>query len=331
MRIFSVLTVLVFTLLLLTESAQAVVAVDPSLVTPPSSSQPVFSQLPQSDLYSDSVEMALPTASLLLIASDSASAAPSAQVEPQGSTETRQDITTITPNKKEKMAEVLDQNPIRLSWSNILQFYIRGAVDRGLPANIIVLLLLFPIIALVIAFSRHIIGLSGFGVYTPAVLSVAFVSTGIITGILLFLVVLTAAILTHSFVKKLKLQALPRTALLFWGVSCVILFVLILSAYLGMSAVINVSIFPILIVILLTENFMETQLFSSQKATIRLTAETLLTATLCSLLISMESLQVAVILNPELTLSLVALANFVIGKYSGLRLIERLRFKSIIE
>ncbi len=258
-------------------------------------------------------------------------ATPSVQLIMQEVTPPHQDITETPTDKKERLAEILDQHPIQLTWSNALQYTIRGGVERGLPANIVVLLLLFPVIALFIAFTRHIIGLSGFGVYTPAVLSVAFVSTGILTGILLFLVILTAATITHGIVRRLKLQPLPRTALLFWGVSFVTLFVLLAAAYLQVDALLMVSIFPILIVILLTENFMETQLFSSQKATIRLTLETLLTAILCSMIIGNESIQATVILNPELTLVLVALANIIIGKYSGLRLIERLRFRSIIE
>jgi hypothetical protein len=244
---------------------------------------------------------------------------------------TDQDITETSGKKKEALIEVLETHPIERSWYNVLQVAIRRSIEQGLPANLIVLLLLFPVIASFIAFTRHVIGLSGFGVYTPAVLSVAFVSTGITNGILLFLVIMGAAMCTHRVVQKMKLQPLPRTAMLFWGVSIVILLALIASAYLRINALIATSIFPILIIILLTENFMETQLFSSKRATIRLTLETLFTAIACSVLIGNQFIQALVILHPELTLCSVALLNILIGKYAGLRLLERLRFQSIIE
>ena len=180
------------------------------------------------------------------------------------------------------------------------------------------------------AFSRHVIGLKGFGIYIPAVLSVAFVSTGILPGILVFLVVLMTALFTRPILKKFRLPILPRTAMLLMSVSVAILALLLLGSIYNLDLVIDISIFPLLIIILLTENFMETQLFNSQKEALQITFETLLIAVLCSLLIGSESIQKFVILRPELTLLGVALINLAIGKYTGLRFLEYLRFKDLL-
>jgi hypothetical protein len=226
----------------------------------------------------------------------------------------------------------LDEHPISaLSWHNPVQVAIRQAIENGLPANIIVVLLLFPLIASMIAASRHVIGLTGFGIYIPAVLAVAFVSTGVLMGVATFLAVLAAAIISHKVVKRLKLPYLPRTAMLLWGVSVFILGILIASSILGLQALISINIFPLLITMLLSENFMETQLLNSQKEAIRLTLETLFIAIFCSFLISLETVQQFVLLRPELTLLGTVLVNSAIGRYSGLRLLEYLRFQSILE
>ena len=218
---------------------------------------------------------------------------------------------------------------------NPLQFLLRRAIENGVPANIMVLILLFPVIASIIAISRHVIGLSGFGIYTPAVLSVALVSTGILDGVLIFVAVLLAATFTRKLIKKLKLPLLPRTAMLLWGVSVVILFLLIgvsfLSKYSSFSSLLTINIFPILIMILLTENFMESQLFKSQKEALKITYQTIFIAVLCAFLMSQEIVQQFVILRPEMTLIMVALINWVTGKYTGLRLLEYLRFKSLLQ
>lgn len=284
-------------------------------------------------------QSARPTADELLeeveIATDSASgsaqATPSATVEPR--IEKQENDITQAPNRQtDALTLFLEENPPQpLSWYNPLQYVVRQAVTNGLAPNIIVLLIMFPIIASIIAASRHVIGLQGFGVYIPAVLSVAFVSTGITTGIAIFAVVMLTATIFRAILKKLRLQSLPRTALLLWGVSLAVLMALLLTAVYGLNSLFTVTIFPLLIIILLTENFMETQLMSSQSQALELTLETLFIAVICSVIISFQPLQRWVLLNPELTFIVVAGFNFIIGKYSGLRLLEYIRFRSLLE
>jgi len=219
----------------------------------------------------------------------------------------------------------------KLTWYNPIQFAINKTVSEGVPANTLVLILLFPIITSLIAASRHVIGLKGFGIYTPAVLAVAFVSTGIIPGVILFLVVLLTALAARVIIRKLHLQYLPRTAMLMWAVSAVLFLFLLAAGSLGISAFYTLNIFAILIVMLLTENFMETQLLKSQSEAIRLTLETLFLAIVSSLIIASPTVQQTVIVHPELTLILVAVFNIVIGRYNGLRLLEYLRFRTLLK
>lgn len=270
-------------------------------------------------------------ASATAVTTDSAKlSSPSAEVVEKLQQKTDQDITETSGQKKSVLAAFLDEHPIgALSWNNVIQKAIRKAIGNGMPANIIVILLIFPIIASLVAFSRHVIGLKGFGIYIPAVLSVAFVSTGIVTGVVVFAAVLFTALMTRPILKKLRLPMLPRTAMLLMSVSVAILALLLAGSVYNVNLIINISIFPLLIIILLTENFLETQLFSSQKEALQITFETLLIAVLCSLIIGSEALQKFVILRPEMTLVGVAIINLAIGKYTGLRLLEYLRFKDL--
>lgn len=284
------------------------------------------SESTDASLSADATSSATPSA----IATGSATASEAASLVIQEKKD--KDITETGGRQKDELVALLEQNPIdEPSFFNILQQAIRNAVENGVPANTIVLLLMFPIVSFFIAFSRHMIGLKGFGIYTPAVLAVAFVSTGIINGVILFLIVLLTTLLAKKVVKPLRLQYLPRTALMMWAVSLGILFFLLASGFLGLPIFYTLNIFTILIVMLLSENFMETQLMSSQSEAIRLTIETILLAIISSFLIGSKTVQEAVILNPELTLLIVAALNIAVGKYSGLRLLEYLRFRSIIE
>lgn len=265
-------------------------------------------------------------------ASASLSASPSPAVQQIIQERQEADLTQTTGKQKDALVAYLEANPIgSLTITNPLQHMVRNAIQKGLPANIVVILILFPVIASIIAASRHLIGLQGFGIYIPAVLSVAFVSTGISTGVAIFVVVLLAATLFRMIIKRLQLQYLPRTALLLWGVSLAVLLVLLATSIFGMSWLLSVNIFPILIIILLTENFMESQLTSSLNQALQLTFETLVIAVLCSLIIGLEPIQRFVILRPELAFIVVAIFNVLIGRYAGLRLFEYLRFRSLLE
>ncbi|MDR0463214.1 MAG: hypothetical protein LBG64_03280 [Pseudomonadales bacterium] len=243
-----------------------------------------------------------------------------------------QDLTEVRAGVVDELALLVEQQDLgHLTVFNLLRHAIYGAIARGLPANIIVILLMFPILASLIAFSRHIIGLRGFGIYAPAVLSVAFLSTGVIEGIVIFFLVIISAIVLKKILGHIKLFPLPRTALMLWGISLSVLFFLILAANFNLTYFISLSIFPLLIIILLSENFLETQFFANQKEAWRLTIETIVIAAAGGLILGWTSLRELVILNPEITIVTLCAINFLIGKYRGLRLLEYLRFNSIIK
>lgn len=240
-------------------------------------------------------------------------------------------LTEHTPEIQGKLESFLFEHPPGpLTITNFLQHAIRQALQKGVSANTIVLVLLFPLVAAIIAASRHIIGIRGFGIFLPAVLSVVFVSTGIIEGLLLFLTILLVATLSRMFLRKLKLQYLPRMALLLWFVSLGVFGILFLSPYLNLSTIITLSIFPILILILLTENFIDIQIGKSMKEAVGLTFETLIIALICSFVLQLDFLQKFVLTNPEITVVSVAVFNVLMGKYVGLRLLEYKRFKPLL-
>jgi len=214
-----------------------------------------------------------------------------------------------------------EQKIRRLGMNNFFKHAIRMAVSSGVPSNTIVLLLLFPLIAALIAAARHFLGIAGFGIFTPAMVSVALLATGIIPGITIFLVTLLMATMARLFLKKFKVHYLPRMAILLWFI-CLGIFVVVFAFP-------TVSIFPILFMILLVENFIEVQTGRSMREAIGMTSETLLIALVCYFLLNWSFLQSFVLLNPEIAVFGVLLFNIIVGRYAGFRLLEYQRFKSI--
>ncbi len=259
-------------------------------------------------------------------------ASPSAQTEQRIREKIDQDITEISGKQKSKLTAFLEANPPGpLSWNNFLQHGIRYAVEEGVQPNIIVLVLLFPLIASLIAASRHVIGLRGFGIYIPAVLSVALVSTGVIEGLLIFLAIVMAALIAKRVLKRSQLAYLPRTALLLWTVSLGIFGIIMLAPVLNLVTLMSVNIFPILILVLLAENFLDAQARTKQSEALALTLETIGLAVLAGFILKWEPMQQFALVEPELLIIVIGLLDLVIGKFVGLRLSERLRFRSLIE
>lgn len=272
-----------------------------------------------------------------LTATDSASAStrlasPSAEVQERIQEKKDSDITEPEGKQKSKLVAFLEEHPPGpLSWNNFLQHAIQSAVAEGVPANVIVLVLLFPLIAALIGASRHVIGLRGFGMYIPAVLAVALVSTGIIEGLLVFGAIVVTALLTRKYLKKTEISYLPRTALLLWMVSIGILGLLLVAPYFGFVTLMTVNIFPILILVLLSENFLDALQRTKPVDALALTGETLALAFISSIIIQLESLQKFALTEPELLIIGIAFFNVLVGKFVGLRITELLRFRSIIE
>jgi len=261
------------------------------------------------------------------------SASPQATLEPTPEASPRPDLTQKSQSTVGPLEKLLNEQKLGPVWpTNPLKYAIRLSVDRGVPANTIVLLLLLPVIAAFIASARHLIGLRGFGIFLPAALSVVFVATGPLLGVVLFLAIVAISIFLRFSIRslKIKLQYLPRMAFLLWAVSFGVLGILFLSPYLGSSNLMQVSIFPVLILALLAEDFSRVQLGKSFKVALSLTTETLILSFVSYLFLTFTPLQEFALLNPEVLLLSVAIFDLILGRYVGLRLMEIWRFRKLI-
>ena len=231
------------------------------------------------------------------------------------------------------LKELLNSQQIGSIWANPIKYALRNAVNVGVASSTIVLLLLLPVVATIIAGARHFIGLRGFGIFLPAALSVVFVATGPIVGIGLFLIIVFVSTLVRVLLKKLKLrlQYLPRMAFILLAV-VVGVFLTILAvpqAYVWRS-IAEVSIFPLLILVLLAEDFTRAQIGKSVKTAISLTSETLILALVSFGFLTLRELQRYAILHPEAILLGLGVVNIIMGRYVGLRVIEFWRFRKLI-
>jgi len=214
---------------------------------------------------------------------------------------------------------------------NIFQQLIQQAIIDGVSVQTVVLLLLLPLVASLVAASRHIIGFKGFGILIPTAIAMALVFTGVGTGLIVFAVILLSATYSRYLLRKLHFHYLPRMALLLWFVSLATLAMIMISPSLGLMQLTTISILPIIILVLLAEEFIGVQIGKSLKEAARLTLETLIIALVGFLIFQSQFLQEAALTYPHWVALTPVLINLLVGRFTGLRLLEYWRFKRIIK
>jgi len=214
-------------------------------------------------------------------------------------------------------------------WNGI-SFLISEAVSRGVPENTVILLLLLPLVATLVSVIHYVVGLSGYGIFIPTMVAVALLATGVRSGLVLFAAILTITLLSNFLVKKLKLHFWPARSITLLGVSLVTFGMMVVASYINVVEVDKISIFPILFMILLTEEFVRTQLAKSKKEAVRLTLGTLILAVAGAMIMGVEGIGEIVLKNAEIVVLLVLVINIMVGRYGGIRLMEIRRFKGAI-
>lgn len=291
----------------------------------------VNAQTPRDEgLFADEPEIELE----VLQASESAESTSSAVVVEIAQTpQPRVNITQPSEEAIGPLEELLNGQKIELVFPfNIIKSAIRNSVEAGVPPNTIVLLLLLPLVIAVIAAARHVVGLRGFGIFLPAALAIVFVATGPIIGIILFMIIVLISTYARVILRKtkIKLQYLPRMSIILWFVVVGVLGILFLAPVIKHPDFTSVSIFPVLILVLLAEDFSKVQLGKSPRTAIALATETIVMALVSYIFLTIESLQQFALLNPEILLISVLLLNIILGKYVGLRFLEYWRFRKLI-
>jgi hypothetical protein len=228
------------------------------------------------------------------------------------------------------MSQIGEQEISGFIGFNFLKVMIRDAVVAGVPLSTIVILFLFPIVSLLVVFSRLVLGVSGFGILIPSILSVAFMSTGAWTGVIMLVFVMMTAILFRFVIKHWQIPYLSKLSILIFLVALSVFVFLTYGSTLGMIEIASVGIFPIILFLLLSETFVETQITRSMRTAFVMTVETVMIALVAYAIMSLGVIKSAVLLHPEIALSFVFLANYYVGRYDGLRLSEVWRFRKII-
>jgi len=191
-------------------------------------------------------------------------------------------------------------------------------------------ILLVPIGALVVVLLRILIGLRTSGTFMPILLASAFMETKLVTGLVLFIAIVGVGLVIRSYLSHLNLLLVARISAVVIVVIAIMSVFSILSFKLGINEALTITFFPMIILAWTIERMSILWEEEGAKEVYVQGGGSLFVATLAYFAMSNNMVAYLSFNFPELLLVVLSII-IVIGRYSGYRLLELVRFKSQVK
>ncbi|HVW66286.1 MAG TPA: 7TM domain-containing protein [Candidatus Peribacteraceae bacterium] len=210
---------------------------------------------------------------------------------------------------------------------NLLSSLVNAMLTKGIPSQTVILLLVLPFIAMILAFLRQVVGITTFGLYTPSIIALSFLALGWKLGVFFLVFILVTGYATRAVMQRWRLLYIPKVAIILTVVSFTLLILM------GLSTIYNVTfsretVFILLIMSTLSESFLNLKTEEGWKSAIFGIVETTAAALICVFIVQWDVFQSLILAYPELIL-LTIIVDAILGKWTGLRLVEYFRFKEV--
>lgn len=223
----------------------------------------------------------------------------------------------------------IDENTAGVRPWNLLSSLVNGMLTQGVPSQTVILLLVLPVIATILAFFKQVIGITTFGLYTPSIISLSFLALGWQSGVFFLFFILITGYATRALMRRWRLLYIPKVAIVLAVVSFTLLLLMAGSAYLGRTFT-RETIFILLIMSTLSESFLSLKTEQGWYSAIMGIGETVVAALICVFLVQWSFFQAMVLAYPELILLTIP-ANILLGRFTGLRFMEYIRFREVFK
>ncbi len=194
--------------------------------------------------------------------------------------------------------------------------------------NAFKMILLLPIGALIVVLMRLIVGIRTSGTFMPILIALALIQTTLITGIIMFLTVVSTGLFIRSYLSRLNLLFVARISAVIIVVIAIMASISIISHKLGLSQAMVVTFFPMIILAWTIERMSVLWEEDGPREVLIQGAGSLLTAVIAYLFMTNRIVEYLTFNFPELMLVNLALI-LILGQYTGYRLSELYRFHSL--
>lgn len=187
-------------------------------------------------------------------------------------------------------------------------------------------LLLIPLGAFLLVIIRNVVGLKTFGTFMPVLIALAFRETQLLWGIALFTLVVALGLVMRFYLDRLRLLLVPRLASVLIVVVLLMAGISVISHQLGLERGLSIALFPMVILTMTIERMSIVWDERGPGEAFQQGIGSLFVATIAYQFMSNSYVTHIIFVFTELLLIVLAL-TLLLGRYSGYRLTELVRFK----
>jgi len=191
-------------------------------------------------------------------------------------------------------------------------------------------IVLIPLGAFVVVLMRNIIGVPTLGTFMPVLLALALLEIPLLRGLLMFAIIVAAGLWFRFLLSRLNLLVVPRVAACVVIVTLLMIMMTVVGYRMGMSGGVEITLFPMIILAWTIERMSLIWEEEGKRSAITQVGGSLVVSVLAYLFMRVPQIQYWAFYFPELLLVLLA-GILMIGRYTGYRLSELIRFKSFAD
>ncbi len=212
---------------------------------------------------------------------------------------------------------------------NMINFY--AMFEKvGISQDLLKVLLMIPLGAFVTVVFRNVIGIETFGTFLPALIAAASRETGLLWGLAGFVLIIAITALIRKGLDWLQLLHSPKMAVILAVVVMVMMAMTVGGVQYGMFELAQMTLFPIAIMAITSERFAILMEEQGTLYTMKLMFTTLIVIAAAYAVMSSLFMQSLFLAFPELLLVVMAL-NIWLGRWVGMRLMEFVRFRHLLQ
>jgi hypothetical protein len=188
-------------------------------------------------------------------------------------------------------------------------------------------IVLIPLGAFVVVVLRNIVGIPTLGTFMPVLIALALLEIPLARGLVMFSVLIGAGLWFRFLLSRLNLLVVPRVAACVVIVTLLMMLMSVVSYKMGMSGGVQITLFPMIILAWTIERMSLIWEEEGKRSALVQVGGSLVVAVLAFLFMKIGQVQYWSFYFPELLLVLLA-GILMIGRYTGYRLSELIRFKT---
>ena len=204
-------------------------------------------------------------------------------------------------------------------------------LDTGINQQVLELLLAVMVLATIVSFARYILGTKSYGIYAPIILAIAYSYTGLRYGLAITLVVILTTLFSYTILKKIRMHYIARIAVNYCllAIFLVIFFIIVKKFALGLENMPYISGLAVISIAAISDFFIKQYVKKSFKTSVLILFSTVAIAALGWFVITRDVISNYMLNNLWIVPILIAL-NILIGQFTGLRIKDLFRFKSVV-